>query len=646
MKNIVIKGARQHNLKNINVEIPRDKLVVITGVSGSGKSTLAFDTLYAEGQRRYVESLSSYARQFLGIIHKPDVDLIEGLSPAISIEQKTTSKNPRSTVGTTTEIYDYLRLLYARIGTPFCPEHNIPITAQTPDRIADQIASDHSGMVTILSPIVRQKKGTYQQLIKDLNKEGFTRVRINKEILRTDEEFSLDRYKKHDIEIVIDRLDSSDRSRLAEAVESALKKSEGLIIAVDEQENESTYSSLLACPVCGLAFEELQPRMFSFNSPFGACDECHGLGVKMEFDADLIIPDKTRCIADGAVAPYRNPMDGFRGQYLATVAKHFGFSALTPIKDLTETQYNALMYGSDEKMHFSMSTRNGDAQWSHNGGWEGLLPQTARLYSQTQSEWRKRELENYMRVFPCPSCKGKRLKDKILSVRISGKSIIEVTDLSVSGSLAFFKELKLTEKETEISRQIIKEIRSRLAFLEKVGLGYLTLSRNAGTLSGGEAQRIRLATQIGTNLMGVLYVLDEPSIGLHQRDNRKLIEALQTLRDLGNTVIVVEHDEDMIRSADHVIDIGPGAGLHGGAIVAEGTPRQVEKNKKSLTGQYLAGTKRIDVPSGRRKAEKFIAVKGCRENNLKNINVKIPIGLFTVVTGVSGSGKSTLIYDT
>jgi len=646
MKNIVIKGARQHNLKNINVEIPRDKLVVITGVSGSGKSTLAFDTLYAEGQRRYVESLSSYARQFLGIMHKPDVDLIEGLSPAISIEQKTTSKNPRSTVGTTTEIYDYLRLLYARIGTPFCPEHNIPIAAQTPDRIADQIAAEHSGMVTILSPIVRQKKGTYQQLIKDLNKEGFTRVRINKEILRTDEEFNLDRYKKHDIEIVIDRLDSSDRSRLAEAVESALKKSEGLIIAVDEQENESTYSSLLACPVCGLAFEELQPRMFSFNSPFGACDECHGLGVKMEFDADLIIPDKTRCIADGAVAPYRNPMDGFRGQYLATVAKYFGFSVLTPIKDLTETQYNALMYGSDEKMHFSMSTRNGDAHWSHNGGWEGLLPQTARLYSQTQSEWRKRELESYMRVFPCPSCKGKRLKDKILSVRISGKSIIDVTDLSVSGSLAFFKELKLTDKETEISRQIIKEIRSRLAFLEKVGLGYLTLSRNAGTLSGGEAQRIRLATQIGTNLMGVLYVLDEPSIGLHQRDNRKLIEALQTLRDLGNTVIVVEHDEDMIRSADHVIDIGPGAGLHGGAIVAEGTPRQIEKNKKSLTGQYLAGTKLIEVPAGRRKAEKFITVKGCRENNLKNINVKIPIGLFTVVTGVSGSGKSTLIYDT
>ena len=646
MKNITIKGARQHNLKNINVEIPRDKLVVITGVSGSGKSTLAFDTLYAEGQRRYVESLSTYARQFLGLMHKPDVDSIEGLSPAISIEQKTTSKNPRSTVGTTTEIYDYLRLLFARIGTPYCPDHNIPIAAQTPDRIADQIAAEHQGMVTLLAPIVRQKKGTYQQLLKDLNKEGYARVRVNGKIIRTDEEIVLDRYKKQDIEIVIDRLETSDRSRLSEAVENTLKKSEGLVLVTDDKGTESTYSSLLACPVCGLAFEELQPRMFSFNSPFGACEDCHGLGVKMEFDADLIIPDKNRCIADGAVAPYRNPMDGFRGQYLATVAKHFGFSVLTPIKDLTERQYNALMYGSGERMHFSMSMKNGDAQWSHSGEWEGLLPQTARLYAQTQSEWRKRELENYMRVFPCPACKGKRLKEKVLAVRINGKSIIDVTDLSVTSCLEFFDKLPLTEKEEEIARQITKEIRSRLVFLEKVGLGYLTLSRNAGTLSGGEAQRIRLATQIGSNLMGVLYVLDEPSIGLHQRDNRKLIGTLRTLRDIGNTLIVVEHDEDMIRSADHVIDIGPGAGLHGGAIVAEGTPAQIEKNKKSLTGQYLSGKKSIEVPSVRRKAKKFVTVKGCRENNLKDIDVKIPIGLFSVVTGVSGSGKSTLVYDT
>lgn len=646
MKNIIIKGARQHNLKNINVKIPRDKLVVITGVSGSGKSTLAFDTLYAEGQRRYMESLSSYARQFLGMMQKPDVDLIEGLSPAIAIEQKTTSKNPRSTVGTITEIYDYYRLLFARIGTPYCPEHNIPIAAQTPDRIADLISAEHPGQVTILAPVVRQKKGTYQQLLRDLNAEGYARVRVNKKIIRTDEEIQLDRYKKHDIEIVIDRLESSDRPRLTEAIENALKKSEGLVIILDQEEKESTYSSLLACPVCGLAFEELQPRMFSFNSPFGACEECHGLGVKMEFDADLIIPDKDRCIADGAVAPYRNPMDGFRGQYLATVAKHFGFSVLTPIKDLDETQYNALMYGSSDKMHFSMSTRNGDAQWSHNGEWEGLLPQTARLYSQTKSDWRKRELESYMRVFECPACKGKRLKDKILSVRINGKSIIDVTDLSVSASIQFFDTLKLTEKEREISRQILKEIHSRLAFLEKVGLGYLTLSRNAGTLSGGEAQRIRLATQIGSTLMGVLYVLDEPSIGLHQRDNRKLIETLQMLRDLGNTVLVVEHDEDMIRSADHVIDIGPGAGMHGGELVAEGLPATIEKTKKSLTGQYLAGTKSIPVPENRRPAEKFVTIRGCKENNLKNIDVKIPIGLLTVVTGVSGSGKSTLVYDT
>ncbi|MDD5025242.1 MAG: excinuclease ABC subunit UvrA, partial [Methanoregula sp.] len=553
---------------------------------------------------------------------------------------------PRSTVGTTTEIYDYLRLLFARIGVPYCPEHNIPITSQTPDRIADQVAAEHPGMVTILAPIVRQKKGTYQQLLRDLNKEGYARVRVNKTIIRTDEEIALDRYKKQDIEIVIDRLDTADRSRLAEAIEHGLKRSEGLILVVDEKEQETTYSSILACPVCGLAFEELQPRMFSFNSPFGACEVCHGLGVKMEFDPDLIIPDRSRCIADGAVAPYRNPMDGFRGQYLATVAKHFGFDVLTPIADLTERQYNALMFGSTERMHFSMSMKNGDAQWSHNGEWEGLLPQTSRLYAQTQSDWRKRELEGYMRVSDCPACNGKRLKDKVLAVRINGKSIIDVTDLPVSGCIQFFFGLTLTEKETEIARQIIKEIRSRLEFLEKVGLGYLTLSRNAGTLSGGEAQRIRLATQIGSNLMGVLYVLDEPSIGLHQRDNRKLIETLRTLRDLGNTLIVVEHDEDMIRSADQVIDMGPGAGLHGGELVAQGTPEEIEQNTRSLTGQYLAGTKRIEIPQHRRTSDRFITVKGCRENNLKGIDAQIPIGLFTVITGVSGSGKSTLIYET
>ena len=646
MDSVIIRGARQHNLKNISVTIPRDRLVVITGVSGSGKSTLAFDTLYAEGQRRYVESLSAYARQFLGLMHKPDVDSIEGLSPAISIEQKTTSKNPRSTVGTTTEIYDHLRLLFARIGIPYCPEHNIPIASQTPDRIADRIAAEHTGIVMILSPIVRQKKGTYQQLLRDLNKEGYTRVRVNREIIRTDEEINLERYKKQDIEVVIDRLETADRSRLTEAVENALKKSEGLVLIVNEEGKESTYSSLMACPVCGLAFEELQPRMFSFNSPFGACPECHGLGVKMEFDADLIIPDSNRCIADGAIAPYRNPMDGFRGQYLATVARHFGFDALTPIRDLSKEQYDALMYGSSERMKFSMSMKNGDAYWSHTGEWEGLLPQTARLYAQTQSEWRKRELEQFMRVFPCPACSGKRLKDKVLAVRVNGKSIIDVTDLSITACIGFFATLPLTAKEEGIARQVIKEIKARLDFLEKVGLGYLTLSRSSGTLSGGEAQRIRLATQIGSNLMGVLYVLDEPSIGLHQRDNRKLIETLMTLRDLGNTLIVVEHDEDMIRHADHVIDMGPGAGMHGGEIVAEGTPAQIEKCRTSLTGQYLSGAKKIDTPKNRRTPVRYLTLKGCCENNLKNIDVAFPIGLLTVVTGVSGSGKSTLVYDT
>lgn len=672
MKSIIVKGAREHNLRDISVELPRDRFVVITGVSGSGKSTLAFDTIYAEGQRRYVESLSAYARQFLGQMDKPDVDSIEGLSPAISIEQKTTSKNPRSTVGTVTEIYDYLRLLFARIGVPHCPVHNIRIESQSPERIADSVRqetgkvgrkargknaedrvsrekSEGIGQVTILAPVIRQKKGTYGQLIKDLNREGFARVRVNGEIHRTDEEIELDRYKKHDIEIVIDRLDpSKDRSRLVEAIENALKKADGLVIALDGEGKEHLYSSKMACPVCGTAFEELQPRMFSFNSPFGACETCNGLGIRMEFDPDLIIPDKDLCIADGAVALYRNAIDGWRGQHLAAIARHFGFDIFTPMKDLTEEQYNALMHGSDERIQFQMSMKNGEAFWSHNGRWEGLIPQSVRLYGQTNSEYRREELEKFMRVLPCPACGGKRLKEKVLAVRIAGKSIADVTDLSVSESALFFEQLEpeLSEKEREIARQVLKEIRSRLGFLEHVGLGYLTLSRNAGTLSGGEAQRIRLATQIGSNLTGVLYVLDEPSIGLHQRDNAKLIDTLKRLRDLGNTVLVVEHDEETIRSADHVLDIGPGAGIHGGRVVAEGTPEEIERNPASLTGQYLSGKKRIEVPASRRRSSAFVRLKGCRENNLKNIDVKIPVGVLTAVTGVSGSGKSTLIYDT
>ncbi|MEM2123759.1 MAG: excinuclease ABC subunit UvrA [Methanolinea sp.] len=646
MKKLIVRGARQHNLKNITVELPRDKFIVITGLSGSGKSTLAFDTIYAEGQRRYVESLSAYARQFLGLMHKPDVDAITGLSPAISIEQKSTSRNPRSTVGTVTEIYDYLRLLFARIGVPYCPVHGTRIEAQSPEKIADRIQSEIGGTVTVLAPVVRQKKGTYQQLFKDLHREGYARVRINGEIHRTDEEVALERYRKHDIDVVIDRLDTGDRSRLVEACENALRKSGGLVVVLSREGEERIFSSLLACPVCGLTFEELQPRMFSFNSPFGACEECNGLGIKMEFDPDLIIPDPSKSIAEGAVALYRNYLDGYRNQYLAAVARHHGFSVLTPIRDLTPEQYDILMYGSRDRIRFSLNTRSGNAQWSHTGEWEGLVPQAERLYRQTQSEYRKRELEKFMRTSECPKCRGKRLKEKVLAVRVAGKSIADVTDMPVSRAIEFFRNLPLSEKEQEIARQILKEIIARLDFLEKVGLGYLTLSRSAGTLSGGEAQRIRLATQIGSNLVGVLYVLDEPSIGLHQRDNQKLIDTLRRLRDLGNTLIVVEHDEDTIRSADWVVDMGPGAGIHGGYIVAEGTPEDIEKNPESLTGQYLAGKLKIEVPAERRRSEKFLRITGCRENNLKGIDVQIPLGVFTVVTGVSGSGKSTLIYDT
>jgi excinuclease ABC subunit A len=647
MNKIIIRGARQHNLRNINVELPRDKFIVVTGLSGSGKSTLAFDTLYAEGQRRYVESLSAYARQFLGLMSKPDVDSIEGLSPAISIEQKTTSKNPRSTVGTVTEIYDYLRLLFARIGEPHCPKHGIRIEMQSPERIAERIADELEGTIMILAPVVRQKKGTYEKLIADLNKEGHTRVRVNKKLHRTDEKVKLERYKKHDIEVVMDRLDAKkDHSRLVEAVENTLAKSGGLIIAVQSDESEQIYSSSMACPKCGIAFEELQPRMFSFNSPFGACEECNGLGISMDFDEDLIIPDRGLSIADGAVALYRNAIDGWRGQYLGAIAKHYGFNVFTPINDLNEEQFDALMYGSeDEEIKFEMEMKNGDAYWSHKGEWEGLIPQSERLYHQTESDYRRRELEKFMMISPCPECNGQRLKDKILAVTIADQNIIEVTDLSIKYCLEFFKNLELTDRQNEVAKQIMKEIKERLNFLIKVGLGYLTLSRNAGTLSGGEAQRIRLATQIGSNLMGVLYILDEPSIGLHQKDNNKLIDTLHSLRDLGNTLVVVEHDEDTIKRADYVVDMGPGAGRHGGKIIAKGTPKQIERTSKSLTGKYLSGKLKIDVPEHRRASNKNIKLMGCKEHNLKNITVDIPIGLFTLVTGVSGSGKSTLIYE-
>jgi excinuclease ABC subunit A len=644
LKNICIKGAREHNLKNINIEIPRDKLIVITGISGSGKSTLAFDTIYAEGQRKYVESLSAYARQFLGLMSKPDVDSIEGLSPAISIEQKTSSKNPRSTVGTITEIYDYLRLLFARIGIPYCPIHNRKIESQSAEKIAKRIRLEFKEMVTILSPIIRQKKGTYEQLFKELNKEGYTRVRVNNAIYRTDEEIKLDRYKKHDIEIVIDRLYTDDKSRLVEACENALTKSDGLIFVIDNN-NEAVYSSKMACPKCGMVFEELQPRMFSFNSPFGACEECHGLGIKMEFDPDLIIPDESKSLADGAIKLYKSVRDGWRIKYLGALAKHYGFDIFTPINELNDIQYNAVMYGSSDQIKYNLVMRNGDSHWFGKGKWEGLIPQSVRLYKQTESDYRRKEMGKFMRISPCPKCKGKRLKEKIIHIKINEKSIADITDMSIKQCMIFFKTLILSSKQEKIAWLILKEIKARLDFLNNVGLNYLTLSRSSGTLSGGESQRIRLATQIGSNLMGVLYILDEPSIGLHQCDNKKLINTLFNLRDIGNTLLIVEHDEETIRNADYVIDMGPGAGIHGGKIVAFGTPGDIENNNSSLTGKYLSKKLQIDIPNNRRLSNSFIHINGCREHNLKNINVKIPIGVLTLITGVSGSGKSTLIYD-
>jgi len=642
MKDIIIRGAREHNLKNFDLTLPRDKFIVITGISGSGKSTLAFDTLYAEGQRRYVESLSAYARQFLGLMNKPDVDSIEGLSPAISIEQKTTSKNPRSTVGTVTEIYDYLRLLFARVGTPHCPKHGIEIQAQSPQAVAIKIAEEHSGEITILAPIVRQKKGTYEQLILDVGKDGYSRVRINESIKRTDETTKLERYKKHDIEIIIDKINTSDSSRLTETVEEALKKGEKLLIVVDENKRDTLYSSSMACPKCGDSFEELQPRMFSFNSPFGACQDCKGLGIKTEFDPNLILPDKSQSIMDGAIKIYGKMDFSWRIQQIGAIAKKHGFDLFTPIENLSKSQFNVLLYGDSAPLKGKWST---GANMNFEKGWEGLIPQSDRLYNQTESNYRKNNFEKFMISHKCSTCNGKRLKNKVLAVTINNKNIDDITQLSIVKSLEFFKDTKLSEKQMEIANLILKEINTRLTFLYDVGLSYLTLARSAGSLSGGEAQRIRLATQIGTKLMGVLYILDEPSIGLHQRDNNKLIETLHTLRDIGNTLVVVEHDEDTIRRADYVVDIGPGAGIHGGEIIAKGTPKEIEKVKQSLTGQYLSGKLKIDTPKERRKEKGWINIKGAQENNLKNINIKIPTGILVCITGVSGSGKSTLIEE-
>jgi len=658
---ISIKGAREHNLKNIDLELPRNKLIVITGLSGSGKSTLAFDTIYAEGQRRYVESLSAYARQFLGLMDKPDVDSIEGLSPAISIEQKSTSKNPRSTVGTVTEIYDYLRLLFARIGVHHCPKCGSSIHPQSAENITSLIMNCKGKNLVFLSPIIRGMKGTHEQVFDDLKKDGYTKIRVDQKIYETDhvkEEVKLVRYEKHWIEAVIDTVVISDeeRSRIAEAVESALKKGKGTMIVIDASdsdadkrrelerfEGETMYSTFGACPNHPeIVFESLEPRMFSFNSPFGACPTCHGLGEITEVTADKVIPDPKLTIMDGALAVYGKMEISWRAQQIAMVGKKYGFDVFTPIKDFTTEQLQVLLYGDREPINGQWS--NGANMWMRDG-WEGVIPQTMRLYRQTESEWRKEDIEKFMTARLCSTCQGKKLQPVVLAVKVLDKSIIDITDLSIEESVDFFRDLppKLNENELFIAKQVLKEINERLGFLRNVGLGYLSLSRAAKTLSGGEAQRIRLATQIGSNLMGVLYILDEPSIGLHQRDNAKLIGTLQRLRDLGNTLIVVEHDEETMRHADYIVDMGPGAGVHGGHIVAEGSPQKVMRNPRSLTGKYLSGQLKIEVPLQRRSPVDFIGVRGAGENNLKSLNLRLPLGVLCGVTGVSGSGKSSLM---
>ncbi|AVX31677.1 excinuclease ABC subunit A [Carboxydocella thermautotrophica] len=649
IKDIVVKGARVHNLKNIDITIPRDKLVVLTGLSGSGKSSLAFDTIYAEGQRRYVESLSAYARQFLGQMDKPDVDYIEGLSPAISIDQKTTSRNPRSTVGTVTEIYDYLRLLFARIGRPHCPRCGQPIQQQSLDQMLDQILGlPSASRLQILAPLVRGRKGEHAKLLEEIRKQGYVRVRIDGQIYDLNEPISLEKNKKHTIEVVVDRivLKEGIRQRLADSLEVALKLGEGIAVVDVIGGEELTFSENFACIDCGISIEEIAPRLFSFNSPFGACPECTGLGQKMEIDPELVIPDPEKSIAEGAILPYSSSTNQWMWQLLAAVGKHFGFDLHTPISRFTPEQKKVLLYGAPgQKIHWTFYSSYG-RKHTMDSVWEGIIPNLERRYRESTSESVKAEIEEYMTTKPCPACQGARLKPEALAVLVGGKNIREVTDLSVEEALRFFEELALTEREQLIARQILKEIKARLGFLNNVGLDYLTLSRAAHTLSGGEAQRIRLATQIGSGLVGVLYILDEPSIGLHQRDNDRLLATLKQLRDLGNTLLVVEHDEDTILAADHVIDIGPGAGANGGEVVAQGTVAEIMANPRSLTGQYLSGKKRIPVPALRRPPNgKYLEIIGARENNLKNLNVRIPLGVFVCVTGVSGSGKSTLVNE-
>ncbi len=644
---IRIKGAREHNLKNIDLEIPRDQLVIITGLSGSGKSSLAFDTIYAEGQRRYVESLSAYARQFLGQMDKPDVDYIDGLSPAISIDQKTTSHNPRSTVGTVTEIYDYLRLLYARIGQPYCPHCHKPIKQQAVEQIVDQVMTLPEGTkFQVLAPVVRHRKGEYDKLFEDFRKDGYVRVRVDGEIKDLSEKFSLEKYKQHTIEVVVDRLIMKPDlgQRLADSIELALKLAKGLVTILPVEGEEQIYSEKFACPDCGFSFEELTPRMFSFNSPYGACPDCDGLGFKMEIDPQLVL-DLDKSLNEGGIKAWSADQDSWSLQYLKSVAKKYKIDPDKPLRKATKEQLEILLYGTKgEKIEISY--QGPDREFRHAASFEGVAHNLERRYRETQSDFMRREIEKFMTIRPCAACQGARLKPESLSVYIGGLNISELTRKSVLDASTFLRQLQLSEREMTIARLILKEINERLGFLVNVGLDYLTLERAAGTLSGGEAQRIRLATQIGSSLVGVLYILDEPSIGLHQRDNRRLIDTLKDLRNLGNTVIVVEHDEEMMREADYIVDIGPGAGSHGGKVVAAGTLREILAEPSSITGQYLSGKQQIVVPKERRKPNgKYLQIKGAKEHNLKNVDVKIPLGVFICITGVSGSGKSTLIND-
>jgi len=651
MDKLIIKGAREHNLRNIDLELPRDKLIVISGLSGSGKSSLAFDTIFAEGQRRYVESLSAYARQFLGRMDKPDVDYIEGLSPAISIEQKTTHRNPRSTVGTVTEIYDYYRLLFARVGVPHCPKCGRVIREQSIDQILSAIMSWPSGSrLQILAPVVRAMKGEHRKILEDAAKQGFTRARVDGALLPLDEEIKLEKQKKHSIEIVVDRLKLGEdvRRRLAESVETALQITEGSVIVVRDSgkgESEEFFSQKGACPECNISLPEMEPRLFSFNAPQGACPACSGLGVNLEFDPDLVIPDRNLSFNEGGCIPY-NPDSAWNRSRFEALSKHFKFSLDTPFADLSDKVMNAIFHGTDEEVKIHYDNREGTGHFEYQSRFPGILADLKRRWKETTSDGIKQWLERMMTEKPCEVCGGKRLRPEALAVTVSDTDIHDISQRSVEESIKFFSDIKLGDTEKQIAKQIIKEILARLTFMRNVGLDYLTLERKAATLSGGEAQRIRLATQIGSSLVGVLYILDEPSIGLHQRDNQRLIDTLLYLRDIGNTLIVVEHDEQTLRTADYIVDLGPGAGVHGGKVVAQGTPEEVMKSRKSLTGQYLAGTLKIEVPALRREGNGgHIEIHGCRQHNLKGIDVKFPLGVFTCITGVSGSGKSTLLTD-